>query len=316
MNGATAAEGALPDLAHPRGHHHHGHEASRRALGTALGLTLSFLVVEVVVGLWSGSLALLADAGHMVNDAAALALSLFVSWIATRPRDRKLTFGYRRAEVMGALINGVALGVAGVWIVIEAVQRLQSPTEVRGLGMLLAAAAGLVINLVSAWVLSRSSRHSINVQAALFHVLSDALGSLAAVFAGVAILAFGWYLADPIASLAISLLILVGAWRLIAHTTRLLMQGAPPWLDVEAVEATIQETAGVSLLADLHVWELVPGEAILSAHVVLEAGAEAMEVAETVEQRLAHRHQVRHATIQPRRPDQLPELDCGTPAAP
>ena len=287
---------------HAHGHaHDHGQAAPRRALLGALALTATFMFVEVGVGLWSGSLALLADAGHMLNDAAALGLSLFVTWIAARPRTVKHTFGYRRAEVMGAFVNAVALGVAGVLIVVEGVERIGAPTEVCGIGMLIAAAIGLLVNLASAWILTRHGGDSINVRAALFHVLSDALGSVAAVIAGALILAFGWTIADPIASLLIAIFILAGAYRLLRDTTHVLMEGAPRGVDVEDLEATILGTEGVDEVHDLHVWSLVPGEVLLSAHVILRAGAHGTDVAKLVGLRLAL-HGVHHATIQPEAP--------------
>lgn len=292
------------------GHSHHGHThghgaptsgRARRALTLALGITALFMGVEVVVGLWSGSLALLADAGHMLNDAAALALSLVVSWIAARPRTARLTYGYRRAEVMGALANAVTLSVVGVFILVEAVERVQEPSTVRGIGMLGTATAGLVVNLVSAWFLSRAGGDSINVRAALFHVLADALGSVAAIVAGALILAFGWHLADPIASMIISVFILVGAARLLRDTTSVLMQAAPPGLDAAALKRVVIETPGVRDVHDLHVWQLVPDVPVLSAHVVLEPDAQGADVARRVGERLATQG-VTHTTIQPERP--------------
>lgn len=293
--------------AHGHGHaHDHDHERAptpRAALAISLGLTVAFMIVEVFVGFWSDSLALLADAGHMLNDAAALALSLVVTWIAVRPRTVKHTFGLRRAEVMGALVNAVALGVAGVLVITEAVERLHAPPAVRGVGLLATAGVGLAVNLASAWILVSRGGESINVRAALFHVLSDALGSVAAMIAGGLVLGLGWELADPIASLVISLFILFGAVRLLRDTSHVLMEGAPAGVDVGAVEATILATEGVSELHDLHVWSLVPGEVLLSAHVVLRPGAHGTDVARLVGVRLAQMHEIHHATIQPEAPE-------------
>jgi cobalt-zinc-cadmium efflux system protein len=291
--------------AHSQGHghaHDHAQNAPRRALTIALGLTASFMIVEVVVGFWSGSLALLADAGHMLNDAAALGLSLVVTWIAARPRTAKHTFGYRRAEVMGALLNAAALGIAGVLVITEAIERLDSPPAIRGLGLIVTAGLGLVINLVSAWVLASQGGGSINVRAALFHVLSDALGSVAALIAGGLVLGLGFTLADPIASLTIAVLILWGAVRLLRDTTHVLMEGAPEGVKMDELEATIRATEGVTDVHDLHVWSLVPGEVLLSAHVVLRKGAHGTDVARLVGDRLARLHAITHATIQPESP--------------
>lgn len=292
-------------MGHAHGHHGHAHDhqaAPRSALTDALVLTASFMFVEVAVGFWSGSLALLADAGHMFNDAAALALSLVVTWIAARPRTTKHTFGYRRAEVMGAFLNAVALGVAGVMVVVEAIERLGDPPPIRGAGLMITAGLGLVVNLTSAWVLASRGGESINVRAALFHVLSDALGSVAALVAGGLVLGLGLTLADPIASLVIAFLILWGALRLLRDTTHVLMEGAPEGVDVKALEATIRETEGVTEVHDLHVWSLVPGEVLLSAHVVLRPGAHGTDVARLVCDRLERLHGIHHATIQPEAP--------------
>lgn len=261
------------------------------------------MVVELVVGLWSESLALVADAGHMLNDAAALGLSLFVAHLARRPRTVRHTYGFRRAEVMGALGNAVMLGIAGALVLWEAVERLGEPREVQGLGVLVAAVIGLIVNLVVAFGLSRHSHESLNVKAALYHVLGDILGSLAAIAAGALVLFLGWNLADPIASILIAVLILVGALRLLRETTRVLMEAAPPGVDVEAIEQTIRDTQGVADLHDLHVWVLVPGTPLLSAHVVLDGEAHGTEVARLVGERVASEHGIAHCTIQPEAPE-------------
>lgn len=289
-------------MGHGHGHDH-GHQAApRRALTAALSLTLLFMAVEVVVGFWANSLALLADAGHMLNDAAALGLSLFITWLAARPRTSRHTFGFRRAEVVGALANAVFLGVAGVLIVREAIARIGAPAEVRGIGMMATAVVGLLVNLASAWILARHGGGSINVRAALFHVLSDALGSVAAIVAGAMVLGLGWTIADPIASLVIAVFILGGALRLLRDTTHVLMEGAPRGVDVPELERTIRATEGVDDVHDLHVWSLVPGEVLLSAHVVLRAGAHGTDVARLVGVRLSELHGIHHATIQPESP--------------
>jgi cobalt-zinc-cadmium efflux system protein len=295
---------------HPRERHSHEpakDTSGRRALTVALVLTGAFMFVEVVVGFWSGSLALLSDAGHMLNDTAALGLSLVVAFIAARPRTQKHTFGYRRAEVMGALINAAALGVAGILIVVEAIERLvEGSHHVEGFWLLLTAALGLCVNLIAAWILAARGGESINVRAALFHVLSDALGSVAAIIAGGLVIALGWTIADPIASLVIALLILYGAFRLLRDTTHVLMEGAPKGLDVEMLEKTIAATEGVSEVHDLHVWSLVPGEVLLSAHVVIKSGTHGTDVARLVGERLHAEHHIDHATIQPEAPEPAP----------
>lgn len=289
----------------PSSGHGHGvarNEAPRHALLIALLFTSSFIVVEIVVGLWSGSLALLADAGHMVGDAGALGLSLAVVIVAMRPRSPTKTYGYRRAEVIGALVNATTLCVMAVWIVVEAFRRLQDPPEVLGTGMLIAATIGLGVNIASAWVLSSRGGGGINVRAALLHVLGDALGSLAAIVAGVLVAWLGWHVADPVASLVIALLLFVGAARLLRETVHLLMEGTPDHLDAIALEETIRQTPGVQSVHDFHVWALTPEEPMLTAHVVLEASAHGTDVVHLVTRRLHEEHGVTHATIQPEAP--------------
>ena len=280
-----------------------GAPAPRRALLLSLCLTLGFSVAEIVVGVWSGSLALLADAGHMIGDSGALAMSLVIAFIAAKPRSAAKTYGYRRAEVIGALLNALALVAICVWIVSEAVERFEHPPEVRGLGMLVTATMGLVINIVVVWVLATRGGGGINVRGAMFHVLGDALGSVAAIVAGLFLVSFGWRIADPIASLVIAVLILFGGIRLLRETTHVLMEGTPANLDVHDLEQTILETPGVADVHDLHVWALTPGEPMLTAHVVIERGQHGTHVAQHVGERIRDAHGIDHVTIQPEAPE-------------
>jgi cobalt-zinc-cadmium efflux system protein len=290
-----------------KGHHHHDHgaNASARALGAALAITLGYSAVEAVMGMITGSLALIADAGHMLSDAGALGLSLFVARIGQRPRSRNMTFGYRRAEVLGALANAATMLGISLYIMIEAVRRVQSPPELHGDGLLLTAALGLVLNLVAAWILARGSKGNLNVRSALLHVLGDALGSVAAITAGICI-KLGYPLADPIASILISLVLGFGSVRLMREASDVLMEATPSEVDVAALERTILETPGVSAVHDLHVWALTPGEPMLTAHVVLTPAAHGTDVAKRVGDRLSYLHGLNHVTIQPEPP--APEL--------
>ena len=299
-HGGHGARGAGPHEAVP------GAGTPRSALAVALGLTAAFLVVEVVVGILSGSLALLADAGHMLGDSGALALSLVVAFVAARPRSARKTFGYRRAEVLAALAHAVALAVAATWIVMEAVERMGAPPPVHAGPMLAAAVAGLGVNLASAWVLHRRAGSGINVRAALAHVLGDALGSVAAIAAGLAMWIGRFYLADPLASVAISCLLVLGAYRLVREATHVLMEGTPEGLDVAALERTILDTPGVDGVHDLHVWEITPGAPMLTAHVVLAPGTHGTDVAARVGQRVTEAHAIAHVTIQPEPPEPAP----------
>lgn len=257
------------------------------------------------MGLWTGSLALLADAGHMLTDSGALALSLFVARIGQRPRSRNMTYGYRRAEVLGALANAATMLGISLFILVEAFRRMQAPPAIEGVGLLYTAAFGLLLNLVAALILSRGHAHDLNVRSALLHVLGDALGSVAAIAAGICV-KLGYPLADPIASLLIAVVLGVGSVRLMREAADILMEATPAEVDVAALERTILETPGVSAVHDLHVWALTPGEPMLTAHVVLTPAAHGTDVAKRVGDRLSYLHGLNHVTIQPEPP--APEL--------
>lgn len=285
--------------AHDHGHDH-GHGSPARILAIALALTTTFIAVEFVAAHLTGSLALLADAWHMVSDAGSLALALGASVIARRPRSAQKTFGYKRLEVLAALANGVLLGVAAVLIVIEAIERLRTPEPVEGLGVIVVGAAGLFVNLLSAWILMRGAADSVNVQAALAHVLGDALGSVAAILAGAIVYFTGATRADPILSLFVAVLLLWGAWRLVRETAHILMEGTPAGIDPELVERTIRDVAGVDSVHDLHIWSITSGEPAITAHVVLsDGGWHGEDVAQAVSRALERRFHLHHATIQP-----------------
>lgn len=284
-------------------HAHDGHrDAPTRRLAIALALTLAFLAVEIVAGLWTGSLALLSDAAHMATDCGALVIALFAQAIAGRRRSGKRTFGYRRAEILAALANGIILAASSVWIIVEAIGRLAAPPVVAGGAMLLVAGIGLAVNLVAFAVLSGAGRSNPNVRAAATHVISDAVGSLAAMVAGVAIWLAGWHLVDPIASLAISVLILGSGWRLVRDAASVLMESAPRGLDTRAIEETIAATPGVAGLHDLHVWSISDGFPAVTVHVVLDGVHHGTEVAAEVSQRVRRIHGVEHVTVQPEAP--------------
>ena len=275
------------------------HASSRRRLGFALALTASFMVVEIVAGLVSGSLALLSDAGHMLTDAGSLGLALWAQSISSRPRSERKTFGYQRAEVLAAAVNGIVLGATAIAVVVEAIRRFAEPHSVQGATMLAVAAVGLGVNILAAWILSRGGAHSLNLRGAAAHVLADAAGSVAALVAAVLILTKGWTIADPITSIVISALIIFGAWRLLRDATNVLMEGAPAGIDVAALERLARETPGVSDLHDLHVWSLVGTAPVVTAHVVLSPGAHGVQVARDVGRRLENAVGGAHVTVQP-----------------
>ena len=280
---------------------------SARRLSGALAITAFILVVEVAGGLWFNSLALLSDAVHMVTDVAALALALVAQQVALRPRTPERSFGFRRAETLAAFLNGIALGVGAIWIVSEALERWQDPPEVAGLGMLTVAIIGLLANLASAFLLSHGhDHHNLNTRAALFHVLSDAAGSVGAIVAAGLLLAFGWQRADAAVSFLLAALILYGAWRLVRSAVGVLMEGAPHEMSMPEVERTIAHTEGVAEVHDLHVWSISDGFPVVTAHVVVVPGREAAAVARDVGARLLAEHGIAHATIQPELPADQP----------
>lgn len=234
-----------------------------------LALTAVFMVVEAVGGWIAGSLALLADAGHMLTDVGALTLSLLSAWIAQRPPDDTKTYGYLRWEILAALVNGAALFGIAAWVVIEAVQRIQDPQPVRTGLFLAIASAGLVVNLVSLAVLHSAREGSLNVRGAYLHVLGDALGSVGAVLAAVIIALTGWTLADPIVSILLSLLILVGAARLLRESTDILLESVPRHVSLPEVQRRMLAVPGVAAVHDLHVWTVTSGMVAMSGHAVV-----------------------------------------------
>jgi cobalt-zinc-cadmium efflux system protein len=295
------------DHDHGFGGHGHAHALSadpavKRSLSLALGVTATFMLVEATVGYLSGSLALMADAGHMLADAGALALALVAQRFAERPRTERSTFGYRRAEVLAAFVNGMALSGVAVLIVKEAVERYFSPVAIQGRAMLITAAAGLCVNLLVAAILMRSQKESVNVRAAFAHVLSDALGSVAAITAGLLVLFFDVTRADPVVSGAIAILVFWSGFRVLRETAGILLEAAPPNLSVGEIERTISDTPGVAGVHDLHVWRISHRFDALTAHVTLARGSHGTDVCRAVAQRLKERHGLSHVTIQPESP--------------
>jgi len=238
-------------------------------LRLVLGLTGAFMVLEAVGGWLSGSLALIADAGHMLTDVGALALSLLTAWIAQRPADDSKTYGYLRWEILAALVNGAALfGIAG-WVVVEAVERIQQPEPIRAGLFLTVAAAGLAVNLVSLGLLHGSREGSLNARGAYLHVLGDALGSVGALGAAAIIWFTGWTVADPLVSIVLSLLILVGAWHLLRESTDILLESVPRHVSLPEVQRRMLAIPGVSAVHDLHVWTVVSGVVAMSGHAIV-----------------------------------------------
>lgn len=284
---------------HGHGHGHGSLRAPRRTLTYALALTASFMFVEAAAGVLSGSLALLADAGHMLADAGALALALFAQIVADRPRTERSTYGFRRAEVLAAFVNGIALAVVAVLVFKEALARWFEPSAIRGSMMLATAVVGLVVNAVVAVILMGGRRDNVNVRAAFAHVVADALGSVGAIIAGLLVFFLGWLRADAGLSVGISLLVAVSGYRILRETTNVLLESAPKDLAVEAIERTISNCPGVAEVHDLHVWRISQGFDTLTAHVVLAPGHHGVDVCRAVANRLRSKHRLTHVTIQP-----------------
>ena len=263
-----------------RGHSHHahgpdGHEhdlrgLSRRRLTTALVLIAGYMGVEVAGGILSGSLALIADAGHMLTDAASIGLALAAMHFADRPASARRTFGYRRLEILAALVNVFTLWLIAGWVIVEAWRRLLTPPDVQGQLVLTVGTAGLAVNVLAAWILHRSAGHSVNVEGAFRHVMADLLGSVGVVVSGALVWAFGWTLADPVLSLFIGILILAGTWRLLGKVVHVLLEGAPAHVDVQRLCREMEGVEGVAQIHDMHVWTIAQGYDALAAHVLID----------------------------------------------
>ena len=268
-------------------------------LGLTLSLTATYMAAELVGGVMTGSLALLADAGHMFSDAAALGLSLFAMWVAAkRSGNAQKTFGYYRTEILAALVNGAALVAIALLILLEALQRLRHPPEVLGSGMLAVAAGGLGVNLIGLRILSGARAGSLNVQGAWLHLFSDALGSAAASVSGALIWAFDWRSADVFASLVIGLLVIYSSWSLLKETVAVLMEWAPGHINVDAVRDTMARVDGVVAVHDLHIWTITTGMESLSSHIVVDDGTEPARVLVRVRELLRESFGIHHVTLQ------------------
>jgi cobalt-zinc-cadmium efflux system protein len=293
----------------PMHHHdhsdHHAHAApgtsrqSRRRLQLVLVMSATYMVVEAVGGWLTGSLALIADASHLLSDVGALSLSLVAIWIARRPATPHRTYGHTRAEILAALVHGGALVAVAVLIAVEAVERLSHPPDaLEGLGMMGIAAGALAVNLTGVVLLNAGRRGNLNLRGAWLHLLTDALGSMGVIVAGAAVWAFGWYWADPVASLAISLLVFVSALALLRDAADVLMETAPRHLDVDEVRRSLADLPAVLDVHDLHVWTVGNGEVAFSSHVVADQDADTKGLLGRMCNLLEERFGITHATIQ------------------
>jgi cobalt-zinc-cadmium efflux system protein len=288
---------------HHSGHHHHGHRGataearSTRALRWALVLTAFILVAEGVGGWLSNSLALLADAGHVLTDAGALGLSLFVAWLAKQPGSSAKTYGYLRWEILAALINGATLLGISVWIVVEAVMRFRNPEPVLGGTMFTVAVIGLVVNGVTVWLLHGVREGGLNLRGAYLHVLGDLLASVGTVIAALVIRYTGWLAADPLASMAITVLIVFGAWQLVRESVDVLLEAAPSHIALDAVRTRLESIPGVESTHDLHVWTVTSGMVAMSVHAIVRDSGHHQGVLERAHDLLTEMG-IQHSTIQ------------------
>ncbi|GCD82566.1 cation transporter [Parageobacillus thermoglucosidasius] len=286
---------------HHHGHHHdHSREGNKKGLAIALFITAGIMLLEFFGGLITNSLALLSDSGHMLSDASSLALSLAAIWFAAKPASPNKTYGFYRFEILAALFNGVTLFVIAGFIVWEAIQRFYNPPTVAGGSMMLIAAIGLFANLLSAWTLMRKGdvKNNVNLRSAYLHVIGDALGSVGAIIAGLAMWRFGWYVADPVISVLVALLILKGAWGVIQHTIHILMEGTPVTINQNEVKKALESIEGVVDVHDLHIWTITSGLDSLSCHILIEDHQDSQKILQDAIHMIEEKFKILHTTIQ------------------
>lgn len=280
--------------------HEHSHvQSGKKSLMVALGITSVFFIVELIGGIITNSLALTADAWHMLNDASALAFALIAAWLAERPIDIKKTYGYYRTEILAAFLNGIFLLIIVVFIFYEAIQRFQNPATVESLNMLIIATLGLIANGLSAIALSKSKTESLNIKGAFLHVVSDALGSIAAISAGLIMYFTNWYLADPLFSVFLVMLVGYSSLKLVQESVNVLLEGVPYGIDIKAVEQEILGLSGIKGVHDLHVWCMTPTKiCTMSCHIVMHEGVDRKKLLSDLISMLKAKFGIDHTTIQ------------------
>lgn len=300
---------------HSNNAHSHTHNTNKRALLISFILISSFMFVEFVGGLMTNSLALLSDAGHMLSDAVALGLSLSAVIFGERAATSKMTFGYKRFEILAALLNGIILILLSIFICKEAIERFSQPAPVLGEGMMIISTIGLIINIVVAWILSRGqTKDNLNIKSAFMHVLGDLLGSVGAITAAILILAFDWYIADPIASIIVSLLVLYSGWHILKEAINILMESKPSNIDTAEVVEAIKSVEGVENIHDLHIWMITSDFPTLTAHINVKQDSDRDMLLENIVQEIMDRTGIKHITVQLEgRELNLKETICHTP---
>jgi cobalt-zinc-cadmium efflux system protein len=286
---------------HSHGHHHHfDPNGNKKGLTIALCITVGIMFLEFFGGLITNSLALLSDSGHMLSDSSSLVLSLVAVWFAAKPASPNKTYGFYRFEILAALFNGITLFVVAGFIIWEAYERFLQPPAVASGSMMLIASVGLLANILSAWALMSKGdvKNNINLRSAYLHVLGDALGSVGAIAAGLVMLLFGWYIADPIISVLVALLILKGAWAVIKHTVHILMEGTPTTVNPSEVKQALESIEGVQDVHDLHIWTITSGLDSLSCHLLINDNQDNQRVLQEAIRLIAEKFHIQHTTIQ------------------
>jgi cobalt-zinc-cadmium efflux system protein len=286
---------------HDHAHHHHFDlDGNRKGLTIAFIITFSIMLLEFFGGLITDSLALLSDSGHMLSDTSALLLSLIAVWFASKPASPNKTYGFHRFEILAALFNGITLFLIAGFIIWEALGRFVNPPTVSSGSMMLIATIGLLANLISAYSLRKKGdiKNNINLRSAYFHILGDALGSVGAIAAGLVMWFFGWYIADPIISVFVALLILKGAWGVITHTVHVLMEGTPITINQETVKETLEHIEGVLSIHDLHIWTITSGLDSLSCHMLIDDDKNSQKILQEAIQLIGDKFKIQHTTIQ------------------
>ncbi len=305
------SHGTATDGGHDHGHSH-SHAVSADADGKwlriALALLVGFMAVEVVVGVVAGSLALITDAGHMLTDAASIVLALIAIRLAARPAGGDYTYGLKRAEILSAQANGITLLLLSAYFIYEGVRRLISPPEVTGVLVFATAIVGIAINVAASWCISRANRTSLNVEGAFQHILNDLFAFIATAIAGLVVWLTGFERADAIAALVVAALMAKAGWGLVRAAGRIFLEAAPEHIDPEAVGARLAAVRCVVEVHDLHIWEITSGESSLSAHVMVDAGADCHAIRDDLEHILRSEHHIEHTTLQV---DHLPDAGAG-----
>ncbi|MFJ7745516.1 cation diffusion facilitator family transporter [Peribacillus sp. NPDC097295] len=288
---------------HDHGHHHH-HSNNKKALLASFVLISTFMVIEVIGGFMTNSLALLSDAGHMLSDAAALGLSYTAIRLGEKKATQSKSFGYKRFEIIAACLNGLTLIVISAFIFIEAIRRFVNPPEVQSMGMLMISIIGLLVNVIAAWILmSGDKEENLNVRSAFLHVIGDMLGSVGAIAAALLIYFFDWGIADPIASMIVAILIVISGYRVVRDSFHILMEGTPDRVDMEEVKESLKELPHVSDVHDLHIWTITSGFLSLSCHVVIDAGGDHDSILAVAQKLLHDQYGIEHSTIQVEKQD-------------